>query len=260
VSGVSASAGPKYRQVNQEKKSLGLDPKIGCCWVSQFALISGNVGWSAEAEETQQSLASAQPNLRQAMRKGTSGQVNRIVRIMRPSAKNPPAAGEKIPDNPSKTKSIIYEEKILAPIGLLVLVSIGLIFFSSPAPINTPDIVDGKFIRINSQRILYIDSGSGLPLIFIHGFGASIYSWRKNLEPISKHHRVCAPDLPGFGYLDKPLGADNTIDSYADFIIQFMVKLRIKKAVLVVHSLRGGIAFFAGLKYPSRDLPHSISP
>jgi hypothetical protein len=31
---------------------------------------------------------------------GTSGQVNRIVRIMRPSAERPLAAGEKIPDNP----------------------------------------------------------------------------------------------------------------------------------------------------------------
>ena len=152
------------------------------------------------------------------------------------------------------------KNKIISLIGMLVLVSIRVFFFNLPAPINTPDNVDGKFIRINSQRIRYIDSGSGLPLVFIHGFGASIYSWRKNLGPISKHHRVCAPDLPGFGYSDKPLDADNTIDAYADFIIQFMVKLRIKKAVLVGHSLGGGIAFFAGLKYPSRDPSHSFSP
>jgi hypothetical protein len=31
---------------------------------------------------------------------GTSGQVNRIVKIIRPSAERPIAAGEKIPDNP----------------------------------------------------------------------------------------------------------------------------------------------------------------
>jgi len=31
---------------------------------------------------------------------GTSGQVNRIVRIRRPSAERPLAVGEKIPDNP----------------------------------------------------------------------------------------------------------------------------------------------------------------
>jgi pimeloyl-ACP methyl ester carboxylesterase len=137
-------------------------------------------------------------------------------------------------------------------IGLLVFLFAGLFFFNAPSPIKIPDDVAGKFIQIKSHKIRYIDSGSGIPLVFIHGFGSSIYSWRKNLDPISKHHRVCAPDLPGFGYSDKPLDADYSIDAYADFIIQFMDKLQIKKAVLVGHSLGGGIALLASLKYPSR--------
>ena len=137
-------------------------------------------------------------------------------------------------------------------IGLLIVLSIGVFLSYTPAPIEIPDDVDGKFVQIDSKKIRYVDSGSGLPLVFIHGFGASIYSWRKNLGPISKHHRVCAPDLPGFGYSDKPLDADYTIDAFADFIVQFMDKLQIKQAVLVGHSLGGGIALSASLKYPSR--------
>ena len=137
-------------------------------------------------------------------------------------------------------------------IGLLIVLSIGVFLSYTLAPIEIPDDVDGKFVQIDSKKIRYVDSGSGLPLVFIHGFGASIYSWRKNLGPISKHHRVCAPDLPGFGYSDKPLDADYTIDAFADFIIQFMDKLQIKQAVLVGHSLGGGIALSASLKYPSR--------
>ena len=129
---------------------------------------------------------------------------------------------------------------------------IGFFIFSTPSTIEIPDDVAGKFVQINSHKIRFIDSGSGMPLVFIHGFGASIYSWRKNLDPISKHHRVCAPDLPGFGYSAKPLDADYTIEAYADFIIQFMDKLQIDKAVLVGHSLGGGIALLTGLKYPSR--------
>jgi pimeloyl-ACP methyl ester carboxylesterase len=58
--------------------------------------------------------------------------------------------------------------------------------------------------------------------------------------------------LPGFGYSAKPLDADYTIDAYADFIIQFMDKLQIDKAVLVGHSLGGGIALLTSLKYPTR--------
>ena len=61
-----------------------------------------------------------------------------------------------------------------------------------------------------------------------------------------------APDLPGFGYSSKPLDADYSVQAYADFIIQFMDKLSIKKAVLVGHSLGGGIALLAALNYPNR--------
>ena len=128
----------------------------------------------------------------------------------------------------------------------------GLYFLSPLSPIEIPDDVIGKFIRIDSQKIHFIDAGSGIPLVFIHGFGSSIYSWRKNLGPISKHHRVCAPDLPGFGYSDKPLDAAYTIEAYADFVIRFMDKLRINQAVIVGHSLGGGIALVTSLKYPSR--------
>jgi pimeloyl-ACP methyl ester carboxylesterase len=117
-----------------------------------------------------------------------------------------------------------------------------------------PDDIPGKFISFDSRRIRYIDAGSGLPLVFIHGFGASIYSWRKNLEPIAEYHRVCAFDLPGFGYSDKPLNADYSVDAYADFTIQFMDRLEIDRAVLVGHSLGGGIALLTSLKYPSRVL------
>ena len=145
-------------------------------------------------------------------------------------------------------------KKIAIFTGLLFVALICFFLFRPITPIDLPDDIPGKFISVNSQNIRYVDAGSGLPLVFIHGFGASIFSWRKNLEPLSEYHRVCAPDLPGFGYSDKPLNADYSIDAYADFMIQFMDRLKIEKAVLVGHSLGGGIALLTSLKYPDRVL------
>jgi len=70
-------------------------------------------------------------------------------------------------------------KKTVIIFGLLVAILIGLFFFSTPPPIAIPDDVAGKFIQINSHQIRYFDSGSGMPLVFIHGFGSSIFSWRK---------------------------------------------------------------------------------
>ncbi|MCP4628352.1 MAG: alpha/beta hydrolase [bacterium] len=136
--------------------------------------------------------------------------------------------------------------------GLLAFLFIGLFFFFTPSTIEMPDDIAGKFVQIDSKKIRYIEAGSSIPLVFIHGFGSSIFSWRKNLGPISKHHRVCAPDLAGFGYSDKPLDANYSIDAYAEFIIQVMDKLQIRQAILVGHSLGGGIALLTSLKFPSR--------
>ena len=48
-------------------------------------------------------------------------------------------------------------------------------------------------------------AGCGKPLLFVHGFGASIGHWRKNIAVLSKDYKVYAIDLIGQGRSDKPL-------------------------------------------------------
>ena len=143
-------------------------------------------------------------------------------------------------------------KKIALLFSICLLFGIVIFYLSKPSPTEIPNDVLKNSVIIDSRRIHYSDSGSGTALIFIHGFGASAYSWRKNLNPISKHFRVFAIDLPGFGYSDKFLDADYSIDGYSDFIIQFMDHMQIRDAILVGHSLGGGIALTVALKYPKR--------
>lgn len=55
------------------------------------------------------------------------------------------------------------------------------------------------------HRICYTIQGTGLPLVLIHGFGASIGHWRKNIPVLAAAgYQVHALDLLGFGGSDKP--------------------------------------------------------
>ena len=47
--------------------------------------------------------------------------------------------------------------------------------------------------------------GSGPPLLLVHGFMTTSYSWRYAFEPLGEHYTCFAPDLPGTGRSDKPL-------------------------------------------------------
>jgi pimeloyl-ACP methyl ester carboxylesterase len=46
--------------------------------------------------------------------------------------------------------------------------------------------------------------GSGEPLVLVHGGHGSWLHWIRNIEQLSRHHRLLVPDLPGFGDSDDP--------------------------------------------------------
>jgi pimeloyl-ACP methyl ester carboxylesterase len=92
--------------------------------------------------------------------------------------------------------------------------------------------------------------GHGSPVVFIHGLGSSGYmEWRYTLDSTASHHRVFAPDLPGYGRTDKPR-ARYTIEYFARFIARYMEDRRLRSAAVVGTSLGGRIALEVALEHP----------
>ena len=53
-------------------------------------------------------------------------------------------------------------------------------------------------------KLFVEEKGEGSPLLLIHGFGASTFTWREIAPALARQHRVIAVDLKGFGQSDKP--------------------------------------------------------
>ncbi|WP_338441783.1 alpha/beta fold hydrolase [Synechococcus elongatus IITB4] len=71
------------------------------------------------------------------------------------------------------------------------------------------------------HRIRWTVAGEGQPLILLHGFGASLGHWRKNIPVLAAGgYRVYALDLLGFGASDKP-DRDYSLDLWADLVTDF---------------------------------------
>lgn len=66
--------------------------------------------------------------------------------------------------------------------------------------------------RLNMIRMHYYTTGSGPPLLLVHGTPKTNYYWYKLVPLLSEHFTIVAPDLRGFGYTDKP-GAEMGYDS-----------------------------------------------
>lgn len=109
-----------------------------------------------------------------------------------------------------------------------------------------------RTLTIDGTRLRIIDSGSGTPVLFLHGFGASMYTWRHVLPVVAGGgYRVIAVDIRGFGFSDKPRhGYSNA--AYAQLMTALLDSLHITSAVLVGHSMGGAIATEVALRSPDR--------
>ncbi len=114
---------------------------------------------------------------------------------------------------------------------------------------------------VNGIRMHYVDEGTGEPVIFLHGFPESWYSWRHQLGALRGRYRVIAPDQRGYN-LTEAKGPYDTTTLQAD-ILCLMDHLGIERAHIVGHDWGGVIAWLLAIHHGDRlrslavcNLPH----
>lgn len=110
----------------------------------------------------------------------------------------------------------------------------------------------GQVLHLDGVGIHYIDKGQGQALVLIHGLGGCLYNFRYNISALSERFRVVALDLKGFGYSDRPPGADYSQAAQASLVADFMQRLGVARAAVLGHSLGGAIALRLASLFPER--------
>lgn len=111
--------------------------------------------------------------------------------------------------------------------------------------------ISPQTVQIKGHTIFYVVKGEGEPLILIHGYGAGMWIWEKQIEILSRFHRVYALDLIGHGFSDRPK-IDYTPEAYVHFLRDFMDGVGIERATLIGNSMGGGIAWGMAIFFPER--------
>nr|XP_023883571.1 pheophytinase, chloroplastic-like [Quercus suber]POE71469.1 putative hydrolase yugf [Quercus suber] len=95
------------------------------------------------------------------------------------------------------------------------------------------------------------------PLLLVHGFGASIPHWRRNIGTLAQNFTVYAIDLLGFGASDKPAGFSYTMEKWAQLILDFLDEIVQKPTVLIGNSV-GSLACVIAASESSRSLVRGL--
>lgn len=107
------------------------------------------------------------------------------------------------------------------------------------------------------MRLNYLVRGQGPPILLVHGFGASVAHWRRNIGVLSESYTVYAIDLLGFGASDKPIGFSYTMETWAELILDFLEEVVRRPTVLVGNSV-GSLACVIAASESSRDVVRGL--
>lgn len=103
--------------------------------------------------------------------------------------------------------------------------------------------------RYSFKRVSLEYQHLDIPLILLHGFGASIPHWRKNIPFLSEKHTVYALDLLGFGASRKAY-TQYHIKLWAEQVYDFWQTFICQPIILIGNSIGSLIALYLAANYP----------
>ena len=98
------------------------------------------------------------------------------------------------------------------------------------------------FYDVLGSKMHVQDSGSGRPLLFLHGNPSNSYLWRNIAPQVQDMGRVIVPDLIGMGKSDKPDIQYTFFDHYR-YVEALIEQLELKDVILILHDWGSALGF-----------------
>jgi pimeloyl-ACP methyl ester carboxylesterase len=128
-------------------------------------------------------------------------------------------------------------------------------FAQGPAFEGSPSQVHFDDFRVagpaGDLRLVDTGEGQGLPVVFVHGLAGNASHWQAQLEHLARTgRRGIALELRGHGGSTLPEPEDYALESLAGDIAAVVRALRLRRFVLVGHSISGGVALAYAAENP----------
>jgi pimeloyl-ACP methyl ester carboxylesterase len=102
----------------------------------------------------------------------------------------------------------------------------------------------------DGSHIVWLEGGSGAPLVLVHGFGADKDNFTRVARFLVPHYRVIVPDLVGFGESSHRADVDYHYAAQAQRLHAFVQALGLARVDLGGNSMGGGVALSFSAQHP----------
>jgi haloalkane dehalogenase len=118
--------------------------------------------------------------------------------------------------------------------------------------ISAADPYARKRVAVLDSEMAYVETGSGAPIVFLHGNPTSSYLWRNVIPHCEGLGRCLAPDLIGMGESGKNPAGSYRFADHARYLDAWFEAVDVDNAVLVVHDWGGALGFHWTARNPSK--------
>ena len=98
-----------------------------------------------------------------------------------------------------------------------------------------------NFILHKNSKIYFSTKGKGASVVFLHGFLENSTMWNSVADFLSKNNRIICIDLLGHGQTEC-IGYVHSMENMADAVAAVLKHLRIRKSIVIGHSMGGYVA------------------
>ena len=114
------------------------------------------------------------------------------------------------------------------------------------------DLIRKEIVVPDGSHIVFLEGGTGEPLVLLHGFGADKDNFTRVAHWLTAHYRVIIPDLIGFGESTHLPDADYRYAAQAARVHEFVAALGLSNIHLGGNSMGGGVALSYAAQYPQQ--------
>ena len=119
--------------------------------------------------------------------------------------------------------------------------------------VSAKDPYPRKRVSAGGIEMAYVDTGVGLPIVFLHGNPTSSYLWRNVIPHLEHLGRCLAPDLAGMGESGSAPNASYRFADHSSFLDHWFEELGLTNDVtLVVHDWGSALGFHWAKRHPER--------
>ncbi|RYZ47633.1 MAG: alpha/beta hydrolase [Sphingobacteriales bacterium] len=107
-----------------------------------------------------------------------------------------------------------------------------------------------KTIQSGGKQVFYRVTGTGRPVMLVHGFGETGDVWKQQVDHLEDRFLLVVPDLPGSGQSE--MVDDMSMDGLAEILNAVITAEGYQQVTMIGHSMGGYITLAFASRYPDK--------